>query len=479
MVVAVPPLAQPVDVAAPGMVVATWNVGLDDADLGYIADELTAFSGVDIWLIQEARGDGTFDALTQAAGYGEEDSYVSVAGTTGADIPLLTIYNDARFDLLGWEELHDINTTGNARAPLVLHLVDTETGVEFLVVNNHLYRSREEERDRQATLLNEWAQTQTLPIVEGGDHNFDYDVPDGPSASDRGFDNMTAGGVWQWVEPKDLVPTQCTDNLPCTYDDVLDFIFVAGPAREWPATSQVIVRDGDFPDDGIKSDHRPVAAYLGVSAPDVAVASRASTVEVAGATANRNANLRDGPGTEFEIAGSVATGQAVDIAGVNPAGDWYRLASGLWIAAFLVDNAPDQALLPKVQSLSTAEAVRSSSASSGSTSGLSEPAPTVTPLPQASSLLTVIAVNPEDEYAIIQNTGGTAVDLNGWTLRSERGVQDCPLQGVLEPGDTLTISALGDMPGFNCRFKSNIWNNREPDAAVLISPDGREVSRME
>jgi hypothetical protein len=175
----------------------------------------------------------------------------------------------------------------------------------------------------------------------------------------------------------------------------------------------------------------------------------------------------------------VATGQAVDIAGVNPAGDWYRLASGLWIAAFLVDNAPDQALLPKVQSLSTAEAVRSSSASSGSTSGLSEPAPTVTPLPQASSLLTVIAVNPEDEYAIIQNTGGTAVDLNGWTLRSERGVQDCPLQGVLEPGDTLTISALGDMPGFNCRFKSNIWNNREPDAAVLISPDGREVSRME
>jgi len=31
--------------------------------------------------------------------------------------------------------------------------------------------------------------------------------------------------------------------------------------------------------------------------------------------------------------------------------------------------------------------------------------------------------------------------------------------------------------GYNCGFGSNIWNNSEPDAAVLFNADGQEVSR--
>jgi hypothetical protein len=39
---------------------------------------------------------------------------------------------------------------------------------------------------------------------------------------------------------------------------MLDFAFVAGPAKGWKAVCKVIVRDGDFPDDEATSDHRPI-----------------------------------------------------------------------------------------------------------------------------------------------------------------------------------------------------------------------------
>ena len=52
------------------------------------------------------------------------------------------------------------------------------------------------------------------------------------------------------------------------------------------------------------------------------------------------ANLRAGPGTEYERVGSAAPGEVLELIARNPAGDWYQLASGAWIAAFLVEGAP-------------------------------------------------------------------------------------------------------------------------------------------
>lgn len=71
-----------------------------------------------------------------------------------------------------------------------------------------------------------------------------------------------------------------------------------------------------------------------------AVTATPVPVQPAGATANRNSNLRGGPGTSYAVVGSVSSGQALQITGRNQAGDWYQLASGAWIAAFLVNNAP-------------------------------------------------------------------------------------------------------------------------------------------
>ena len=109
------------------------------------------------------------------------------------------------------------------------------------------------------------------------------------------------------------------------------------------------------------------------------------------------------------------------------------------------------------------------------------PQPTAT-LPTAVGQLAITNVNKREEFVDIQNIGGTEVALDGWTLRSERGSQDCRLSGVLGPGQSLQVWAMAmaedaGRGGFNCNFGTNIWNNSESDPAVLIDPSGAEVSR--
>ena len=61
---------------------------------------------------------------------------------------------------------------------------------------------------------------------------------------------------------------------------------------------------------------------------------------LAGATVNAGANLRAGPGVDYPVMNTAAAGAAITLVGRNPAGDWYQIADGLWIATSLVDNAP-------------------------------------------------------------------------------------------------------------------------------------------
>jgi hypothetical protein len=39
---------------------------------------------------------------------------------------------------------------------------------------------------------------------------------------------------------------------------MLDFSFAAGPAKQWGLQSEIIVREGDFPDTEKTSDQRPI-----------------------------------------------------------------------------------------------------------------------------------------------------------------------------------------------------------------------------
>lgn len=91
--------------------------------------------------------------------------------------------------------------------------------------------------------------------------------------------------------------------------------------------------------------------------------------------------------------------------------------------------------------------------------------------------LKIVTVNKEAEYVDIRNDSSAAVDLTGWTLVSEKGSQTCALGGSIQPGQTLRVYAQTGDNGFNCNFAKTIWNNSEPDPAVLYNPQHAEISR--
>jgi Lamin Tail Domain len=103
---------------------------------------------------------------------------------------------------------------------------------------------------------------------------------------------------------------------------------------------------------------------------------------------------------------------------------------------------------------------------------------TSTSIPAA--LVEIVTVNKQAEYVEIRNIGHAPQNLIGWVLVSEEGGQQCPLSGVLLPGVTLRIWALDSdrgQGGFNCGFEAEIWDNDNPDPAVLLDATGHEVSR--
>jgi len=158
-------------------------------------------------------------------------------------------------------EIKEINILNRYRAPLVAHLKDRANGTEFLVMVNHLARGKAEIRQKQATMLVDWARDQTLPVFALGDYNFDFVFK--TRKGNPAFSNMLKDNIWRWVEPVELIDTNWYDNPrnPDGIDDypgsILDFAFVAASAKNWKSTCRVLVREGDFPDDKTTSDHRP------------------------------------------------------------------------------------------------------------------------------------------------------------------------------------------------------------------------------
>lgn len=90
----------------------------------------------------------------------------------------------------------------------------------------------------------------------------------------------------------------------------------------------------------------------------------------------------------------------------------------------------------------------------------------------------IIAVDKLAEFVIIENAGGAELDLSGYVLVSERGNQDCTLEGILKPGQRLKIYAQTGGDGFNCAFAETIWNNSQEDPASLFDPNGALVDRL-
>jgi hypothetical protein len=70
------------------------------------------------------------------------------------------------------------------------------------------------------------------------------------------------------------------------------------------------------------------------------------------ATTNTASNLRDGPGTVYNVVHSVPAGTTLDVIGVDTVGDWYQVDienfDSVWIAAFLLSppQCPEGVTLP-------------------------------------------------------------------------------------------------------------------------------------
>jgi endonuclease/exonuclease/phosphatase family metal-dependent hydrolase len=222
-----------------------------------------------------------------AAGLGTEVDFVSSASGGFQDSDsLLLVVDAARFRIEEVLELHryagiaaNFNVMDRAsadygairaRSPLFARLHDQASGEAFWLIVVHLARGESELRTDQAKVLRKWAEDHAgEPIIAAGDFNFDYDFKTGRGNS--GFDAMLEGGVWQWLKPDPLIDSNWTDDRDNPGhdrypDSILDFVFVAHRAREWHGQSDVIVRDGDFPDTDKTSDHRPILGRFEPSA---------------------------------------------------------------------------------------------------------------------------------------------------------------------------------------------------------------------
>lgn len=156
------------------------------------------------------------------------------------------------------------------------------------------------------------------------------------------------------------------------YDRLLRYVYLAnGLFVNAELVRQGMAQLSTFPPDVAKeseiraAQQEAIAGGRGLWADTPATATAANP-----ATANRNANLRSGPGTNYAVAGQVAAGATVVAVGRNAAGDWLKLESGAWIAAFLVDDAPTNLTVVDAGTASPSASAASPTA-----------APTPTPLP--------------------------------------------------------------------------------------------------
>lgn len=217
-------------------------------------------------------------------GIGSEVDFVTSAsgGYRDADT-LMLIVDSTQFEIRDSFEIHRYaGIVGNivvddpenfevgtvrARSPLAVKLRRKSDTLEFWLIVNHLARGEAELRTQQAMMLRQWAADRNEPIVAAGDFNFDYDFSTGEG--NDGFRAMLEGDVWEWLKPDPLIDTNWSDDRYATDgrvdrypDSMLDFVFVANSAKRWNGVCDVIVRDGDFPDSDLTSDHRPILATL-------------------------------------------------------------------------------------------------------------------------------------------------------------------------------------------------------------------------
>lgn len=244
--------------------IMAWNIEGSSSDPAVIKNQLGEFlEPFDILALMEV-SPGQIEDL------GGQFQKTSYAAGTSSNIRLLVAWDDTKFEATRVIELREYNGVvigeGGQRAPLIVTLRIKDGGREFHLINNHLARGNEDKRNQQANALVEWARNQALPVIAVGDFNMDYEFKS--QKGNEAFSIMQRDGIYTWIKPFPLIDTNWYDKEHDGKDDfpesILDYTFVAGPAKDWKISTHVIVRANDFPDDKSTSDHRPVLTKVDV-----------------------------------------------------------------------------------------------------------------------------------------------------------------------------------------------------------------------
>lgn len=263
------------------LTVVSYNVESDaDTDPAKVVQDLQRIPAAHIWGLVEV---DSADLETYRAAIGQ--NFVLIAGSTGIntgrpDDRLAIIFDPAVLAQVGQTE--ELSAAGGSRHPLLARFRVIATGAEFWFVLNHLQRGSgrtDERRQAQADWLNKWAQGKAdnvnpPAIVLAGDYNFD--VTPYTRRGNPAFELFMYDGMFRWVEPACLADQSCpVTGTGCHphFNSILDFVFLAGPARHWSATSEILFKDeaaycanekltvgGQMVPGG--ADHRPVRAVL-------------------------------------------------------------------------------------------------------------------------------------------------------------------------------------------------------------------------
>ncbi|WP_300530775.1 endonuclease/exonuclease/phosphatase family protein [Maricaulis sp.] len=257
---------------AQSLSLATFNVESDvDTQPELVATDLTRISPLHLWALQEVEDQATLDlfvsALNEATGF----SYTGQLGTRGSEWGdhLAFIYLAEAFQDVSIVELEEV---GGSRWPLLMTATNW-SGQELAFVNVHFNRGNETVRQGQSRRLREWIEeNQDLAIIALGDFNFDFDFRGARQGGNRAFSIFARGGVASWPQPICMA----NDNCPATgtqcnprYQNMLDFVFLAGTAKQWNAISQLAFLEENYcrrEADGY-ADHRPVLAQIALPAP--------------------------------------------------------------------------------------------------------------------------------------------------------------------------------------------------------------------
>ena len=241
---------------------AAWNVQSGGNDPEVIAEQIKYFAGYDVIGLNEVNSK---NVAKYADALGPQ--FQSFTSKTGGADRLAIFFDRNRFDLLEQKEMFEYRdwtlNNGTHRSPIYVRLKERQTGYEFIFMTNHLARQDNKLRQEQAAGLREWARDSQTPIVAMGDFNFDYSFKS--QKGNLAFNELLKDGVWKWIRPVEEIDTQWSDRdgRDAYPDSMLDFAFVANGAKKLDWRCEIVVRDGDFPDDDTTSDHRPTVLVVG------------------------------------------------------------------------------------------------------------------------------------------------------------------------------------------------------------------------